>query len=96
MNNPKFNQSVSTVSKFSPSGTLKKKQVLTPIKDGRLARMDFKNPYDDISAESYSIKSQLANGGNLQQVPRMKLEGVHGSDKVRAAADKMMSNSKSE
>ena len=88
-----FNVSCSSVSRKAPSGVVQKKKVLTSIEAGRMLHMDFKNPYEDITAESYSIKSQLANGGKLQQVPRMPIEGVHGSDKVRVAAEKMMSNS---
>lgn len=91
-----FNVLSSSVSRKSPAGVVQKKKSLIPIKEGRMAHMDFKNPYEDISAESYSIKSQLANGGNLQQVPRLKLEGVYGSDKVRSSLEKMMLNSKSE
>lgn len=60
------------------------------IEDGTMVLKDFKNPYVDISADAFSIKSSLENGVGLKPITPSPLEGQQGSDKLRAEIESVM------
>lgn len=53
------------------------------------------DPFVDVDASCASLKSQLANGVALKEIPRRSLEGANGADKVSKVVNNVM-NSKSE
>lgn len=87
-----FNQNIKKVCKF-PTKVISKKRILRPLKNGRLAFVDYEDMYKDIPASSYSLKSQLENGVHLQDCGSQVLEGVHGSDKLRSEVAQAQFNS---
>lgn len=85
----RFNVSSSCTNNRKASCKVQKKRVLAPINARKMGLVPFNNPYDGISADSYTIKSQIANGGKLTPIPQTKLEGVYGSDSVRTSVSQM-------
>lgn len=89
-----FNQNLKIAKR--PTKVIAKKRVLKPLKNGRLASVEYEDMYKDIPASSYSLKSQLENGVHLQDCGMQGFEGVHGSDKLRTQVSEAQSNFKSE
>lgn len=65
---------------------------LVPAENGRFVWVDDINPFDGLSAKSFSLKSQLANGVKLDKIPASKLSKVYGADSATDAASQTMAN----